>query len=250
MNSEYTPTLNILAAYPIFTRKYGLTMPESDFIEEAYLALRDINSTPVKIYYHVDKPTNRDEMLLTVPCNLSRIISITAAPLNSDGYKDYEPYRKSSRIGHKENMNTLTGNTNMKTYHFNDAPYTGLGSYIEFEWVDETTIKILDTRLWDKEIHIVYEGVVVDNEGLPMITLKHARAIAAKVALTIVTHRMFRGDPTVGNLLPFLQQESGRLVQAAAIPEHITDNELDKWLNERVRHDRKRYNRSFKFNRS
>jgi len=249
MNADFTPTLNIMAAYPIFKSKYGLTMIEDDFLEEAYLALRDINSIPVKIYYHVAKPENKDTMLVTVPCNLHKIISVTAAPLNRDGYKDYEPYKTYPHVGYNEHMNILTGNSDLKTYHFNDTPHVGLGSYIEFEWNDESTIKILDKRLWDTEIHIVYEGIAVDEEGLPLITLKHAKAIAAKVALTRTIHKMFKGDPNAGNLLPYIQQEAARLVQAAAIPEHITDNELDKWLNEKVSFNRKRYNRSFKFNR-
>jgi len=250
MNAEYTPTLNIMAAYPIYTRKYGLTMSEDDFIEEAYMALRDINSIPVKVYYHVAKPNNKDEMIINVPCNLNRILSVTAAPLNRDGYKDYEPYKMGTRVGYDEHMNILTGNSDLKTYHFNDTPKVGLGSYIEYEWVDETAIKIIDTRLFDTEIHIVYEGITVDEEGLPLITLKHAKAIAAKVALTKITHKMFRGDPSAGNILPYIQQEASRLVQAAAIPEHLTDNDLDKLLNEKVSFNRKRYNRSFKFNRS
>jgi hypothetical protein len=242
----------MLAAYPIMTRHYGITLSQDDFLEEAYLVFKDINSIPVKYYYFVDKPSNQEDMLIKLPCNVYRVLSVSSAPINGDNYHEMEPYRDShAELRDTEIMtrNIIAGNSDMKTYNLNDTPYVGLGSYIAFEWVDDDTIKIEDKRLVDTDIHIVYEGIAVDEDGIPMITRKHANAIAAKVAYIVATRRMFAGDQLMAQLIPTLSQEAARLMQAAAIPEHVTDNELDEVLNEFARFDRKRINRSFKFRR-
>jgi len=251
MKGDNLPDLNILAAYPIFTRKYGITMSQDDFLEEAYIAFKEINSIPVKYYYFIAKPDNKDSMIIQLPCNLHRIISVSSAPANPDNYKELEPYMLSAEIrdGEQNRLDVIAGNSDIKTYHFDDKPYTGLGSYIQFEWESDEAIRIIDGRLWDSEIHIVYDGIAVDETGLPLITLKHAKAIAAKVAVVYATRKMFAGDQVMAQIVPTITQESMRLTQAAAIPEHITDNELDEFLNEFTRMDRKRYNRSFKFRR-
>jgi len=251
MNSNFEPTLNILAAYPIFKRKYGLTMQEDDFLEEAYQAFKDINSVPVQYYKLSQKPQNQDTMIIDVPCNLYRLISVTADPVHANKWGEVEAYKgRENRVNRdNEYINVLAGNSELKTYHFDDTPFTGVGSYLQYEWVDSTSIRIIDKRLWEVEIHMIYEGIKVDDDGLPMITRKHANAIAAKVALSYMTRKMFTGDPVAANSMQWISQESARLVQAAAIPEQITDNELDEVLNEHTRFDRKRYNRSFKFRR-
>lgn len=244
--------LNLLAAYPIMHRKYNITMSETDFIEEAYIAFKEINSIPVKYYYYTAKPLSIDNMSVKLPCNVYRILSVTSAPLNGDDYRDIEPYKAplSQPKDRKElTQNILIGNSDLQTYQLNDTPYVGLGTYLAYEWGSDEHIIIADTRLVDSDIHIVYEGIAVDEEGLPMITRKHAQAIAVKVAYTYAIRKVFMGDPTMTQILPLLTQEAARLTQAAAIPEHITDNELDNMLNEHTRFDRKRYNKGFKFRR-
>ncbi|MCK5788366.1 MAG: hypothetical protein KAH32_05180 [Chlamydiia bacterium] len=252
LGGEFTPTLNLLAAYTIMKRKYGMSMQEEDFIEEAYIAFKEINSVPVTYYYYTQKPNNPTDLLIDVPCNVYRILSVTADTLHPEDYQDLEPYKKEPynyREQNAEFMNTKYGNSELKTYHFNDTPYTGVGTYIHYSWVSDRQLKIEDKRLHDKQIHIVYEGIAIDDEGLPLITRKHAQAIAIKVALVVATRKAFAGDAGIANMLPLLQQEVGRLVQAAAIPEHITDNQLDKMLDVKTSFDRKRINRGLKFNR-
>lgn len=252
LGGEFEPTLNLLAAYNIFKRKYGLSMQEEDFIEEAFMAFKEINSIPVDYYYFKQVPDNEESMLVDVPCNLSRIISVTVDTVHNSDYDELKPYSPTAynyRGGGEEYANVLAGNSDLKTYHFNDKPFTAVGTYIQFSWEGDQKIKIHDKRLHSKQIHIVYEGLALDAEGLPLITRKHAQAIASKVALVVVTRKVFSGSPTMANLLPLLQNEVGRLVQAAAIPEHLTDNELDKMLDVKTSFDRKRINRGLKFNR-
>jgi len=251
MDASFEPTLNIMAAYPILKDEYGIKLQEHDFLEKAYQAFKDINSIPVKYYKYVQKPQSGDTMILDVPCNLYKLLSLTTTPLHDDGYDDLEPYKytRYEVDSNKEFMNTVLGNSDLKTYHFNDSPNVGLGTYLQYEWIDETALKLYDENLFDTEIYMIYEGIEVDDKGLPKITRKHANAIAAKVALMVTKKKMFKGDPAAAQILPWITQESARLIQSAAIPEAITDNQLDEMLNEMKRFDRKRYNRSFKFRR-
>jgi len=251
MNASFEPTLNILAAYPVFKQKYGLSMQEDDFLEEAYQIFKDINSVPTQYYKYVQKPQSKDTMIIEVPCNLYKLLSITSAPLQSDGWDNIEPYK--NRVHGRRDRDSfvmeMAGESDLMTYRFNDTPYTGVGTYLKFEWVDETSIRILDTNLWDKEIYMVYEGIKTDADGIPMITRKQANAIAAKVAHNVVMRKVFSGDANLVNLLPVIGQEAARLMQAAAIPEQLTDNQLDEMLNEHTSYERKRRGRSFKFRR-
>ena len=250
--SEFEPTLNLMASYNIYKRTYNMSMNEEDFIEEAYIAFKEINSIPVEYFYTVQKPNNEEEMLIEVPCNMYRVVSVTSDITHADDFQDIKPYKVKAynyRDGGEEYLNNLYGGSDLKTYHFNSAPNTGIGTYVHYSFESESKIKLADKRLVDKQIHLVYEGIRTDDDGLPMITRKHAKAIAAKVALINATRKMFSGDPTMANVLPFLQGEVGRLVQAAAIPEHLTDNQLDKMLDVKTSFDRKGYNRGMKFNR-
>jgi hypothetical protein len=46
-------------------------------------------------------------------------------------------------------------------------------------------------------IKVIYHGIIVDDEGMPMVTSKEARAIAAYVAyITMYKNALVKRDPT------------------------------------------------------
>ncbi len=69
-------------------------------------------------------------------------------------------------------------------------------------------------------------------------------AIAATIALQIAETNAFMNPKAGTEMVAYLKTESDRLIQAAAIPEKINNNTLDRMLNEKISWDRKTRDRS------
>ena len=86
----------------------------------------------------------------------------------------------------------------------------------------------------------------MDDDGNPCITRKEADAIAYKIAFIETQKRVFIGDPQASQLLPYIKGESAVKMQAAKIPEYLTQNFLDSLLDAKVSHGRKIFDSSYK----
>lgn len=95
---------------------------------------------------------------------------------------------------------------------------------------------------------VVYHGVQVDSEdGLPMINEKEMKAIAAFIAYTeTFKDALRRKDKNSLQIAQTLKEEWLRRCNAARIPSHLSQNELDSILDCKYRYDRKLFNKSLK----
>ena len=96
---------------------------------------------------------------------------------------------------------------------------------------------------------LAYTGVTTDLDGFPMITRKQANAIAAVCARIICMRGANRGDKYLISLIELYVGISARLVQAASMPENISDNDLDAMLDCKTSFNRKSVNRPSKYSR-
>ena len=96
-------------------------------------------------------------------------------------------------------------------------------------------------------ITILYHGVVTDDEGLPYLSDKEVTALAAYVAyFETYKQSIMRKDGNLVNLANVIKADWLRLCNAARIPDHISQNDMNDVLDVRTRYDRKVYGRSFK----
>ena len=85
-------------------------------------------------------------------------------------------------------------------------------------------------------IKVVYHGVIVDDEGLPLVTAKEARAIAAYIAyMTLYKKALVNRDATFFQFAQTVKEDWLRKCNAARVPDHLTLNDMNDVLEVRVR---------------
>jgi hypothetical protein len=119
--------------------------------------------------------------------------------------------------------------------------------YITFH-LDGKYLKVSE-NLEGKKIGIAFTGISSDLEGFPYITRKQANAIACVCARVLCIKGATRGDKALASMVEFYSNTSGRLIQAASIPEDFSDNEFDQVLNAKVTFNKKTYKRPTKYSR-
>lgn len=233
--AEREHTENIRAGLPILKMLYGFSIDEYDYIEIAIDTLKNIKHyamVPYVTYVKTDA-----EGYIEYPCNLDVIDAITTVELGLKSFADREVQKKAdfvdnvyysrARLNSISNRNTVKGHLSYK--------------------LEEDRILIYDEALRGEDICIAFSGYIVDNEGYPLITRKQANAIAAVIARNIIMKKTLMGDVRKAQMLEVITRTASRLVQAAAIPESISDKDVDEILDINTSFNMKKYKRPNKY---
>lgn len=116
-----------------------------------------------------------------------------------------------------------------------------MGEYIGYELIGDG-IKT-DPSL--RKVYVMYEALVLDEDGLPMVTSKEGFAIAAYAAYVEQYKKMMKGVLKDPSIVAYLKGEYERLMRDARVFEYLDQNTLDSILNIKVSLERKRYNKSY-----
>ena len=125
-----------------------------------------------------------------------------------------------------------------------EDPYWSRGKLVKY---DEGDGKLYFSRPY-KNVMVVYHGIFVDDEtGLPLITDKELRALTTYVAyVTLYKEGLKKRDSGALQIAQDLYQKWLRQCNAARIPEHFSQNDMDKILDVKTCWNRKAYGKSFK----
>ena len=125
-----------------------------------------------------------------------------------------------------------------------DDPYYHTGKLVKYKEGENT---LYFTRDY-KRVLVIYHGILVNDEtGLPMITDKEMQAIAAYIGYAMLyKEALQKRDKNLMQMALQVQQEWKRACSAARVPEHLSQNDMDKILEANVRWDRKQYAKSMK----
>ena len=97
---------------------------------------------------------------------------------------------------------------------------------------------------------VVYHGILCDDEeGLPLINDKEMKAIASFVAWREMLKNMLSKGSTTKYAFALVQTVEAEWLKncnAARIPEHLSQNDMDAILDVKYRWDRKNYGKSLK----
>ena len=240
-------TLNIRTGIMTLKTKYGLTIDEYDYLDLAVDALRDIRHYGTTEYYAVCE-VSKDGTVPT-PCNVYTIDAVTSF---KQGYKQFNTrveYQMLNNYG-TDSFYTARSIADASDWKFNSSgltTYKDRVGYISYQ-LDDRHITV-DKALAGEQIIIAFTGTSVDKEGYPMISRKQANALAVYSGKYIIIKNLAMGNNKQAQLLEYFTAESGRLMQAASIPENITDNELEEMMDAKTSFNRKAYRRPMKFSR-
>jgi hypothetical protein len=223
--------MNIKTAFSYLKTFYGLDVKESDFEEIALNAWELIGTkhTELKKYYG-----DTYNGYLELPCDLVDIESVHIPMIDSN------------------TTGTLIDGldeTSIATEHYIEAKpsldslYYQAGKLVKYKQAGD---KLQFERDF-KNILVVYHGILMDDNDLPLINDKEMRAIASYVAYaTIYKEGLMKKDGNMINLANTMKADWLRACNAARVSNHLTQNDMDAVLDAKYSRDRKVYGKSFK----
>lgn len=238
-------TQNIRAGLPVLKTQYGLSIDEYDYLDIAVDALRDIKHFGTTEY--VSYITVGKDGKVNLPCNIDIIDAVTTEHMGKKSFGTRVEYEVDGIIGTDTYYSFMEIIDNLG-YIWSPGlgGFSGKG-YISYQLEGKTMT--VDSELVGKKIAVAYTGIIVDQEGFPLITRKQANAIAAICGRVIMVKGANKGEKGAASMIEYYTGLAGRLKQAASIPEDISDNEMDEILNAQTTFNRKSYNRPTRYSR-
>ena len=222
--------LNLKSAYSLANTLYDINISEIEFEEIALNAWELIGTKHTRLYKFVTD-TQFNEICL--PCNCSVIESVTI-PISDSQISSPSELSIANNIFVEQYIDSTAINTDL---------YYAKGKFLKYKQLGNTLIFDRDFN----NVHVLYHGVECDEEGLPLINDKEMRAIAAYVAYaSIYKEGLKKRDGNIIKLAQIINQDWLRLCNAARIPTHFSQNDIDSILDAKLSWSRKTYGKSLK----
>lgn len=227
---------NFYTAISLLRELYGVELDEDQFETYGLTAWNKIGNKQTRRYRvrlcPICDPAGG--WYIQKPCNLDEIEAITINP---------EDAREIDSINnHAGAVNHPIEQFIESRKHFNDSLYIS-GKLVHYYEVND---RIYFNEFFPK-VNVLYRGIEVDEEGLPLLNDKEVFAIATYCAYA---HYFKRGLMTKDNstmqLAQILKKDWLRACDAARVVEHISQNQMNDILDVMTSWDRKVYNISYK----
>jgi len=226
--------LNINSAYGLCESLYGITPDENEFEDLALEAWNRIGTKHTRLYKFVGSVKNK---ILELPCNAigdEQIIESVHIPI---------PDAQTTSNSTNHPFENIWIESYIDHWIKRDDPYFERGKLVRY---DEGDHELYFAQNYPK-VMVVYHGVLADEEGLPLINEKEQRAIAAFVAYHyIYKDGLKKRDANTIKLAQVVKEDWLRACNAARIPEHMSQNDMNAILDAKTSWNRKNYGKSFK----
>jgi len=232
--------------YPRFLLKdlYDISIQRDDYVERAYNIFRAIGNIAVGIYSF--KFTIGENGVVELPCNVEFIEAVSSNTEKLGPDSDYTLIYSDENISPNAFLADIVED---RTYTRSPIPQQSnlhaLGSFIPYELIGKSQLKF-SADLSGTSGVCIYRGICVDDDNNPLLYRKEAEAIAAQMAFLDIQKKLFMKDPSAASIMPYIKQEAGRLMAAAKIPEHVTQNQWNRVFSAMTTHNRKVFNSSYK----
>lgn len=220
------------AAYSLAESLYGVSASEDDFEDIALDGWGRIGNKHTRLYRYIGDVVDNK---LVLPCNVDVIesvhVPIPDAQMTSN-LSDWLP------------IDSLWTEGYVDFRKWDEDPYWTRGKYVKYDEGDG----VLYFSHNYKRVMVVYHGILMDDEDqLPLLNDKELRAVAAYVAyVSLYKEGIKKRDGNIIKLAQIVKEDWLRLCNAARIPEHFTQNDMDRILDVKVRMDRKQFGKSLK----
>lgn len=220
------------AAYSLAESLYGVSASEDDFEDIALDGWGRIGNKHTRLYRYIGDVVDNK---LVLPCNVDVIesvhVPIPDAQMTSN-LSDWLP------------IDSLWTEGYVDFRKWDEDPYWTRGKYVKYDEGDG----VLYFSHNYKRVMVVYHGILMDDEDqLPLLNDKELRAVAAYVAyVNLYKEGIKKRDGNIIKLAQIVKEDWLRLCNAARIPEHFTQNDMDRILDVKVRMDRKQFGKSLK----
>ena len=223
---------NINAAYGLCESLYGITPNQGEFEDLALEAWNRIGVKHTRLYRYVGSV--RDGVL-ELPCNYE------GGYIESVHIPFVDAQITSSSTNYPWENIWIESYIDKRTYH--DDPYFQRGKLVKY---DEGDNELYFAHDYPK-VMVIYHGILADEEsGLPLVNDKELRAIASFIAY----HYLYKDgikkrDANTIKLAQVVKEDWLRACNAARIPEHFSQNDMNSILDAKSSWNRKSYGKSF-----
>lgn len=222
---------SIKTAYTQCQSLYGVTVSEDEFEDMALNAWELIGNRHTRLYKYIGSTENQE---LQLPCNVDLIESVHI-PILDAKHSGPEYDTILSDAIYTEHY--------IESYKRLEDPYYSSGKLVRYDEGDNVLYFSRDYP----SVKVIYHGVLVDEEGLPLVSNKEVRAIATYIAYSsFYKEGLRKRDNDSLTLAQTLKMDWLQQCNAARVPEYLSQNDMDAILDAGVRWDRKRYGKSFK----
>lgn len=178
---------------------------------------------------------NCDDGSIQLPCGVDIIEAVTYCGLEDWNYTS----------NHKANgdLSSLYTESYIESKKAFLDPHYVSGKFVKYRRVGD---KLYVNKGLGK-VTLLYHTEILDEDGLPMINEKEAIAIADYIAYTVKYKEAIRTNNR--NILQFVQDLKQQWLfhcDAARVPEHVSQNEMDSILDALTSGDRKTYGKGYK----
>lgn len=223
--------------------RFNITMNEDDYIEMAYPIYKSLgnagaSSKPVDLMVNSDGTLNLPDDCL--------YIKSLVLPFNDVDSRNEETDVKYSSRGPQISSNLDQGHKLTNKSYFQSGEHID-GHLLAYKFVDRLVIQITSDKVQEKKVTLVYGFHTLDEEGLPALLDKEIDAILYTAALYNAEKQIFMKVQGAAELAQYLRPLSERAIQAAKIPETLTELELDTMLEVKTSWDRKTYGKRYRY---
>lgn len=224
---------NFNAAYGLADSLYGITVSENEFEDIALNGWEEIGNKHTRLYRFIGNVVKGQ---LQLPCNATGPIESVHVPI-----PDAQFTSNASDLNFLDNVWT---EGYIDFWKYNEDPYYTRGKLVKYDEGNEVLYFSHDY----KNVMVVYHGILMDEDtGLPLLNDKELRAIAAYVAyVSLYKEGIRKRDGNIISLAQTVKADWLRLCNAARIPEHFSQNDMDRILDVKVSYDRKNYGKTMK----
>lgn len=214
---------------------YGITLPEEEFEEIALVGWTLIGNKRAKLYNY-SVCLNPCDSEIQLPCNCDLIESVTA---------DFEDFQHVDNDSPDERYGSFDTEQYIERYKHFQEPLYARGKFVNYERVGNTLY--IGKNHSGGRIHILYRGLVLDDDGLPEITDKEAMALATYCAwITKFKDGLTTNNAVAINLANNLKAQWQVQCDQARTDSEWTQNDYDEILDVKTCWDRKLHEKSYK----
>lgn len=224
---------NFNSAYAHAHLLYQLEIPPENFEEIGLIAWNKIGNKQIRLY-RTRLKIETDGNYVELPCNCDMLEAVTY---------DFEDWKYTTNDTVNGDYNSQFTENYIEGRKLYNNPMYISGKLAKYEQVG-------NVLYFDKNyghVNILYKGVLLDEEGLPYINHKEKDAIACYCAFAT----KFKEGWTLNNQnilqqAQYLEQRWLKLCDAARVPTHLTQNQMNEILDAKTNWNRKIFGKSYK----
>lgn len=238
-NDKIMELQNFHAAYARANLLYDVELNPTDFEEMALSGFEKIGNYRYRMYHAVVylQPDADGGFFADLPCNCDPELIESVTLTWGENWKYTSNLTINGDWDSHYVENYIEGRKLNKSEYYDNgifAKYTIAGSRLHF------------TNPYGK-VHILYRGILCDDDGLPQLTEKEVEALAAYVAFIVKQKNAWRiNDINSLRMSEIAKQDWMRLCSHARTPRYVNQNDFDRILDAQASFNRKKFNWSLK----